>query len=177
MSPERPELALPFEHFRHCPRCGKKSGESPRKPVFRCPSCDFMLFFNPAVAAGAFLHDPERGLLFLRRAREPARGMLALPGGFIDYHETAEDGLRREIREEVGLEVGELRFLCSQVNRYEYRDIVYPVVDLFFTASCPREAAPRAMDGVEAICWLHPGEVRPEELAFPSIRAAFGQLR
>jgi len=170
-------MRLPHEHFRHCPQCGQKRLEPPQRPVLECSECGFTLFFNPALAAGAFLTHPERGLLFLRRAKDPARGKLALPGGFIDYQETAEQGLRREIREEVGLEVGDLEFLCSQVNHYEYRGVTYPVVDIYFTASCPPQAIARALDGVEALCWLQPHQVRLDDLAFPSLRAAMEHYR
>jgi ADP-ribose pyrophosphatase YjhB (NUDIX family) len=74
----------------------------------------------------------------------PAKGKLAVPGGFIDIGETAEDGLRREIREEVNLAPGELRYLCTQVNDYVYRDINYPVLDLYFVGRVnPSRASPR----------------------------------
>ena len=98
----------PFEVFQYCPKCGRGPVSPPLEPVVRCAACGFVFFFNPAAAAGAFLHDHNGRLLFLRRAKDPARGKLALAGGFVDYHETAEAGLRREIREEIGLEVGHL---------------------------------------------------------------------
>jgi len=166
----------PFEIFRYCPKCGEGPVTPPVEPVFRCAACGFVFFFNPAAAAGAFLHDDTGRLLFLRRAKEPARGKLALAGGFIDYDETAEAGLRREIREEIGLEVGSMDYLCSEVNRYRYLDIDYPVVDLFFTAAVPADARPQKLDGVDDLCWVRPEELLLEDLAFPSIRAAFRRL-
>jgi len=167
----------PFEVFEYCPKCGRGPVAPPRDPAFRCALCGFVFFFNPAAAAGAFLHDDTGRLLFLRRAKEPARGKLALAGGFIDYEETAEVGLRREIREEIGLEVGPLDYLCSQVNHYLYLGINYPVVDLFFTAAIPPSAAPQKLDGVDDLHWTRPEGLELDDLAFPSIRAAFQQLR
>ena len=73
-------MSLPYEHFRFCPRCGSKV-EAPVEPVFRCSACDFVLFFNPAVAGGAFLFNAAGALLFLVRAKDPAQGKLGLPGG------------------------------------------------------------------------------------------------
>jgi len=167
----------PISHFHHCPRCGAPYQHRAREPVLRCAHCAFTYYFNPAVAVAAFLEAPEGRWLFVRRAKEPARGKLALPGGFVDYDETAERALHREIREEVGLTVGALHFLCSQTNHYDYRDVSYPVVDLFFTASTdPRQQA-EALDGVAAIHWLTLSEIVDDELAFPSIRRAVGLLR
>lgn len=98
--------------------------------------------------------------------------MLGLAGGFIDVGETAEEALRREVREEVNLELDSVDFLCSQPNSYSYRDVTYPVLDLFFVASVSRPEAAAALDAVESFCWRDPLNVRPEELAFPSMRAA-----
>jgi 8-oxo-dGTP pyrophosphatase MutT (NUDIX family) len=148
----------------------------PAEPVFRCSHCRFVLFFNPAVAGAAFLRNPAGELLFLRRAHEPAQGKLGLPGGFVDYHETAEQGLAREIREEIGIDAGPFTFLCTQVNRYEYQDTVYPVVDLFFTSDLPVDAQPRCLDAVDDLRWLRPEDVDVNSLAFPSLRAAFQHL-
>ena len=47
----------------------------------------------------------RKELLVCRRAKEPAKGTLDLPGGFIDMNETGEEGVSREVWEETGLKV------------------------------------------------------------------------
>ena len=162
----------PASLFKFCPRCGQPRTEGRSLQPFACEACGFHYYFNPCLAVAAILLGPDERALFIRRAKEPAKGRLAIPGGFVDLGETAEQALRREIKEEVNLEVGPLEFLCSALNEYLYRGVNYPVIDLVFVcrATAPEQAA--ALDGVASFCWLKPHEVESAEIAFPSIREA-----
>ena len=140
--------------------------------VFTCAGCGFTLYFSAANAVAAFVRRDDGRVLLIRRAKEPAKGQLAPPGGFVDLGESAEEAVRRELREEVGLELSEVAFLCSRPNEYPYKDVTYPVLDLFFTARAVASAMARALDDVESLAWLEPERVAPEEIAFPSMREA-----
>ena len=149
----------------------------PTGNAFICSACGFTFFFSAANATAAFVSRADGKVLFIRRAKEPAKGKLAPPGGFVDVGETAEEAVRREIREKVGLELSEIQFLCSHPNVYPYRDITYPVLDFFFCARAIAADQARALDDVASFCWLDPQEVFLEEIAFPSMRAALEKLR
>jgi len=169
--------AAPWQAFRFCPRCGAERGAVVETGPFRCGACDFLYFFNPAIAVAALiLRDDGKGL-FIRRAKEPARGRLALVGGFVDAGESADEALRREVREEVRLELDDLRFLSSHPNDYHYQDIVYPVVDFFFVARTSDHERTTALDGVASFEWLDPHTVDLADLAFPSMRDAVSRYR
>ena len=116
--------------------CARASVSQDAAP-FRCEACGFLYFFNPAVAVAALILRDDGKALFIRRAKDPAKGRLALVGGFVDAGESAEHALRREVREEVQLELDQLRFLSSHPNDYHYQDIAYPVVDFVFVARTP----------------------------------------
>ncbi len=169
--------ARPREHFRHCPRCAAALPEAGRPNAIECAACGFLYFFNPTVATAAFVRRADGRCLFIRRGREPGLGLLAPPGGFVDGGETAEIAVTREIREEVGLALADVAFLCSQVNDYRYHGVNYPVLDLFFTAralSTEAIAQPGEVAGLE---WLDPLGVDPRSMAFPSMQAALRALQ
>jgi hypothetical protein len=68
-------------------------------------------------------------------------------------------------------------YLCSQLNRYAYRGITYPVLDLFFICPVPDDAAPAALEDVDSLHWLDPHQVNLDEIAFPSIQNALAIYR
>jgi ADP-ribose pyrophosphatase YjhB (NUDIX family) len=165
-------MTAPINLFRHCPACGRALPAPAQPNAVHCSACGFLYFLNTTVATGLILSRPDDAVLFVRRAREPAQGKLALPGGFIEPGETAEAGLQREVLEEVGLKIKTLTYLCSALNSYHYRSVTYPVLDLFFTARLDAGASPEALEDVAEICWLEPAKVAAEDIAFPSLRAA-----
>jgi ADP-ribose pyrophosphatase YjhB (NUDIX family) len=166
-----------FGHLTYCPQCGASSREETHElNPFRCGSCGVVLFFNPAAAVAAFIVRDDGQVLFLRRAREPAKGLLGMPGGFVDYDESAEDALRREVREEVGVEFEELRFLASYPNRYPYLSIIYRTLDLFFEVRGANLRQARPLDDVSSLEWRNPAQIDPAEIAFDSMRLAIDQF-
>lgn len=162
--------------FVHCPRCARAlpPGDGAR---MECGHCGWVYYLNPTVAVAVFAARDDGRVLFLRRSREPARGRWAPPGGFIDFDEAAEAAAAREVREEVALEVGDLRFLGSWPNRYAFGGVEYRVLDLFFTARAVNPSAATAVEEAEELAWVHPMEMEPASMAFPSMTAALRRLR
>jgi ADP-ribose pyrophosphatase YjhB (NUDIX family) len=163
MSSTAPPSAL----FLYCPQCAAPRSSEGDAIRFMCQACGFVYYYNVAVSS-AVLILAESGLgLFIRRARDPGKSKLALPGGFIDRGETAEAAAVREVREEAGVKLASVEFLASFPNLYSYRGVDYPVVDLFFIG---RVEAPVAspLDDVTEIVWAAPASIREPDLAFPS---------
>jgi ADP-ribose pyrophosphatase YjhB (NUDIX family) len=167
----------PAACFNYCPRCGRAIDGAAGARPFRCGGCGFVYFFNAAVSVAAIILDGAnaRRALFIRRGHQPGLGKLAFAGGFVDPGERVETAVTREVREEVGLELTDVTWLGSFPNDYRYLDLVYPVADLFFVARAPQPDRAAALDGVADIVWLDPGDVDPQEIAFPSMRAALAQ--
>ncbi len=170
--PSAPPSAL----FRHCPSCGAARSAEGDAIRFLCAACGFVYYYNVAVSASAVIQSADGHVLFIRRARSPGQGKLALPGGFVDRGETAEHAAVREVREEVGVALDAVEFLASFPNLYVYRGVEYPVVDLFFSARVQsREASP--LEDVTEVVWASPDALGEADLAFPSHGHALRALR
>jgi mutator protein MutT len=167
----------PLQIFAYCPRCGATGGEARTIKQYVCAVCGFQYFQNAATAVIAVLRDPEGRILFTRREKDPARGMLDLPGGFVDPLETAEAALAREVREEIGIEIVSPTFLASFTNRYDYKGVTYYTCDLVFLCAAADLSALSALDEVTDTLFLAPAEVNLEEVGFESVRNIVGRLR
>ncbi|MEV0900731.1 NUDIX domain-containing protein [Actinoplanes sp. NPDC049802] len=85
----------------HCSFCGARF--TPGRPwPRRCTACGEISYLNPTPVAVA-VQPVGAGLLAVRRGIAPARGRLALPGGFIDVGETWQAAAVRELFEETGV--------------------------------------------------------------------------
>ena len=168
---------LPIAHFHYCPRCGRPlAADAKQTASLECGVCGFRFYFNAGSAVAAFVRREDGRWLFIRRAKEPGRGKLAPAGGFVDIGETAESAVRRELREEVGVTLATVTFLCSQPNAYLYRDVTYPTLDLFFIATLAAGSEPQVLDEVTSVGWFKENEVAADDLAFPSMQAAWWQV-
>jgi ADP-ribose pyrophosphatase YjhB (NUDIX family) len=165
----------PAIHFRFCPRCGAEGPGIDGARSLRCGHCGFLYFFNSAAAAGAFVLY-EGSLILCVRAKEPARGMLDLPGGFIEFDETVEEGLQREIQEELNIATTDFRYLASAPNDYLYAEVPYKTTDLFFVCEAPDIRDIRPADDVGDFLLVAPRDLDPHRLAFSSARTAFEAL-
>ena len=93
----------PLEVFRFCPKCGSQDFEIHNALSRHCAQCGFTFYQNPRASTAAFILNDKDELLVATRGKEPAKGTLDLPGGFVDNDENAEEGMVREILEETGL--------------------------------------------------------------------------
>lgn len=90
----------PLSQFKYCPKCGSEHFEIHNEKSKFCKDCGFVYYFNSSSATVALILNERNELLVCRRAKEPAKGTLDLPGGFIDMAETGEEGVAREVKEE-----------------------------------------------------------------------------
>jgi len=97
---------------------------------------------------------------------DPAKGLWDLPGGFMDIGETAEGSVVREAKEELGVDVDELKYLFSGYDRYEYKGLNYHTLGFVFTARIVAGDV-KPLDDVAEIQYFSEDEIPWDRLAFP----------
>ena len=164
-----------LDSWRYCPRCAAEIRLE--KGRAECPACVFRAYAHSHPTASALVVDAAGRLLLARRAREPCEGLWDIPGGFLDEGEHPLDALRRELREETGLEVEPLEFLGVWIDRYGPGDDAPWTLNLYWTARVIR-GDPRPADDVAELRWFAPEELPPEEgLAFRNVAHAIRSWR
>ncbi len=106
------QLAQWYTLHQFCGRCGVKTVHSKEERAIICPKCGHIYYprISPVVII-AITHD-DRILLTMYNRRGTKRHSLV--AGFVEIGETLEDAVRREIMEEVGLKVRDIRYIESQ---------------------------------------------------------------
>ena len=136
----------PLEKFLFCPVCGNKSFNINDFKSKKCGTCGFTYYANPCSATAAFILN-DRG----------------------DMGETVEDGMKREIQEETGLTVTEVRYLFSIPNQYLYSDMLIHTIDMFYEIHVGHDVKPVADDDAAALQWIPLAEVNPKDFGLKSI--------
>lgn len=102
-----------YRSNRFCGRCGAETEYGQKERMLRCPECGNVIFprINPAVTV-ALTHEDR--LLVTRYSGRRQTNLYALIAGFVEIGESAEECVAREVMEEVGLKVKNIRYYGSQ---------------------------------------------------------------
>lgn len=112
---------------------------------------------RPAVTVDSVIISPENNILLIKRLHEPFANTWALPGGFVNIDEELEDACKRELFEETGIKVGEMR----QFKAYGgiNRDPRHRTISVVFYAFIEQEIVPTAGDDAAKAKWFNLSEL------------------
>lgn len=121
--------------FTYCPICAARlemrSSEPPDPDRLTCPRCGFVHYGNPAPTVQAWIESEGR-FLALRRDQDPYRGQWNMPGGFVEAGEGGEQAIRREVREETGLEIEIEGVIGIFASSYGEGEEALPIFDVAY---------------------------------------------
>ena len=132
-----------------------------------CPDCGFIAYENPKMVAGSVV-SVDGKIMLCRRAIEPRKGYWTLPAGFLELHETPEEGAQREAWEEARARIAINALLAVySVPRISQVQLIYRA-----TLAEPGFAAgPESLE-VALFDWA---DIPWEQLAFPSVKWALDE--
>src|SRR4030043_1763811 len=168
-------LSKKIKTFNYCPACGSGNISFDDMKKISCRDCSFTYYHNVAAAVAAIL-EYDKKIVLIERAKDPGKGKLDLPGGFVDPKESAEEAIKREIKEELTIELREPKYLGSYPNIYKYEGVIYHTCDLFFY--CKIDALPTDLDRteIEGLILINPLEIPYDRIAFESVKKGLGIL-
>jgi NAD+ diphosphatase len=101
-----------YSEHRYCGKCGTKTEHKTDERAMHCPNCGTLFFpkISPAIIVAITCNDK----LLLARNSAFQGAWYSLIAGYVDVGETLEETVKREVKEEVGLEVKNIRYCMSQ---------------------------------------------------------------
>jgi 8-oxo-dGTP diphosphatase len=156
----------------YCPRCGtlmeRRVVDDREREV--CPACGFIFYRNPVPAVGVVV-ALEGKVVLVRRRYEPRAGCWALPAGFMELGESAEDAAIRECHEETGLLVR----VDHLLGVYSYGEGQRTGLLIIYAATATGGELAAADDATEA--GVFAPDSLPAPMAFPTHLQAIDRWR
>lgn len=163
----------PLKDYRYCLRCGVETKNEGN--MRECKSCGYIFYINPNPAVSALIISGTN-ILLTKRAVDPYKGKLDIPGGFVELNETLEDAVRREVHEELGVEIRDLEYFNSVSDRYLFSGFDEYILNVNFKVSVNSEDFKPADDISDAIYYPLDG-INFKDVAFPSMVEVLKMLR
>ena len=159
-----------LDGWRFCPRCAGDLVHAAGRAD--CAACGFVAWASSQPTACALVVDDADRLLLVRRAAPVQRGKWDLPGGFLEEGEHPEDAVRREVREETGLDVELTSFHGVWMDWYadDPDDQHAPSTLNLYWLARPTGGEANAADDVDALAWFARDRLPPAtEIAFRNV--------
>lgn len=154
--------------FVFCPACGTKLHTGDEEGAGKCPSCGRTWYRHSAPTVGGVIVRDGKGLVSVR-GRDPEKGRIDVPGGFLQAGEDAIEGLKRETKEELGVEIESDVDECLTMAVHRYGDEGDFVLALGFRVRLV-SGEPRPSDDVAEIKWVSEEDLEALDFAWPHDR-------
>ncbi|MDG4945121.1 NUDIX domain-containing protein [Weeksellaceae bacterium KMM 9713] len=159
--------------FQFCPKCGSSNHKFENHHRFECLDCGFVYYHNCAAAVMVIMRRDDK-VLFTVRNNEPKKGKLDFPGGFVDPKESAQFAAKRELKEELDIDIDmdDLVLLDTEPNDYDFRDILYRTLDIVFEIELKdNQKINLEKSEIQEAKWLSADEINMEDIGFDSMKA------
>lgn len=157
----------PKDAYKFCPLCGAKLLVQ-NENLLICSNCNFHFYINPAPWNAAIIENEKGEILLTKRKYDPKKGYWDWPGGFIMPGETLEESVKREIKEELGVDVQVGKIIGAYTAIYKYQTILEPTIGIAVPAKIISGQI-KPNDDITKYKYFKPEEIFKMDLAFQSI--------
>lgn len=159
--------------YKYCPKCAGSLVEKNNHPI--CQNCGFNFYQNSKPTSSAVIVNEKNEVLLLKRAINPHFGKWDIPGGFLENGEDPKVGLKREAKEELGINVKPLEILTICVDNYGLEEDDFYTFNVFY--KCKISDGEIVIDQENSeFKWFSKNEIPWKELAFNNTTIALRVL-
>ena len=158
----------PQKAYKFCLKCGGQL-KNYAKYVLKCSSCGFKVYISPVPCNGVIILNKKNEIMLVKRKVEPKKGYWDLPGGFIQPDESLEQSVKREIKEELRINVKMDKIIGTYGDEYEFQNVLVPTLGIVVTAK-PFSYKFIPKDDISSYKFFAPKDVLKQKLAFKSLR-------
>ena len=153
-----------YNAYKFCPQCGHKLIRQ-SKTLLRCNS-GHAYYISPKPSNVIILENDRGEILLTKRGIAPRIGYYDFPGGFINSGEALEESAKREIKEELGIDIEIVGYLGSYPGMYLYKNINYETIAFALVAKITKGKI-LINDDVSGYIFMKKNKVSNTRLAFP----------
>lgn len=162
----------PQKIFKYCPKCtGKLVIDD--KYILKCNKCGFNLYINPAPCNGVIIENNKGQIMLVKRKDDPKKGYWDLPGGFINPNESFAKSVKREIKEELNVEITLGKIIGVYADTYLFQDINIPTLGIVILAKL-KSFNLKPSDDITSYKFFDKKDVLEQKLAFKSLKQGIG---
>jgi 8-oxo-dGTP diphosphatase len=165
-----------------CGFCGKKYSDKSikkfqkEKIFIKCDNCNKTIYNNPKPVVLAIIENNEKEILLTKRAGAPFKEYWGLPGGFLNYGESPQMGIVRELKEElnVSIKIKKIKDTYEELYEIEKDRIISLTVIVFEVALSPKSKIVANDDVIEARFFAK-GKL-PKKIAFYNLKKFLNKI-
>lgn len=162
------ESVEPKKAYRFCPKCAGKLVPQ-KENSLRCGRCHFHLYINPMPTNSVVAENDAGEILLVKRKFPPQKGYWDVPGGFIQPYESFEQSVKREVKEELGVDIVIKKIIGIYTDRYDYEGVIGPAFCIMVAGQLSSfDLVPG--DDAEDYAWFTKKDILQQKIAFPSVK-------
>src|SRR3989338_577410 len=159
-----------IEAYKFCPKCGGAL-EKKSHNLLQCLQCSYEFWVNPSPSASVIIENDQNEVLLVKRAVPPHQGAWDIPGGFMEPGESFIQAAKREIREELEVEIEITHLLGAYPDLYSYKGANNPCLSLISAAKITSGEL-KVADDFSGYRYFAKSKVLELQIAFTGVRAA-----